>query len=241
MKLVTYNMQNNSKSTDNWNVLFDDFDPDIVLAQESLPPEQYQRPLLEDGWSQNVAWMPVWPKWGSAVYIKSHKPEALELPEFQGWVVGVELDAPVLTSTGNKVRLFSLHAPTCDESYPSIVNKILDMLEDYRDGCDVVIGGDFNLTVSKRHESEERKNKRINLEVQDRLHDFGLINCWQTANPDVPVAQTLRWDRDPKPNFHCDGIFVPESWASRLVSCDVLSGEKWVELSDHNLVVAEFS
>lgn len=43
-------MQNKSKSKDNWSVVFDQLDPDIVLAQESLPPDQCQRPLSGDKW-----------------------------------------------------------------------------------------------------------------------------------------------------------------------------------------------
>lgn len=241
MKLVTYNMQYDKKSRDNWAAVLAELEPDIVLAQESLPPDKYQRPLLEDNWSGNVAWVPVWPQWGSAVYVKSEQPRPLELPEFQGWVVGVELDSPAFTLTGNKVRLFSLHAPTGQGSYPQVVGKILDMLREHRNGCDVVIGGDFNHDVSQRHPSEDRTTEKSILAIQDRLRDkFGLVNCWQTMHPDRPLAQTLRWDANREPPFHVDGIFVPASWASRLVSCEVLSGEKWGGMSDHNPVVAEF-
>jgi len=242
MKIAMYNMQNNSKSKDNWSVLFDEEQPDIVLAQESLPLDQYERPLFEESWSNNVVWAPVWPKWGSAVYAKSEHPRPLELPKYHGWVVGVELDNTAFTLTGRNVRLFSLHAPSRQGQYHKVVGKILDMLQDCRNGCDIVIGGDFNLTVSKRHESEEQKNEKINLDIQARLRsDFGLINCWQTMHPDTPLAQTLRWDTNRAPAFHCDGIFVPASWASRLVSSEVLSGEKWDGMSDHNPVVAGFS
>lgn len=185
-----------------------------------------------------MTWTPVCPQWGSAVYVKSEHPRALELPDFNGWVVGVELIESMSTSKGNKVRLFSVHAPTCNKSYSKVVGEILDMIQDNRDGCDLLIGGDFNLTISRRHETEERKNKNVNLGIQGRLNEFGLVNCWQTMHPNVPVAQTLRWDRDPEPKFHCDGIFIPKSWASRLVSCEVLWSEEWVGLSDHNPIVA---
>lgn len=83
----------------------------------------------------------------------------------------------------------------CDrrDEYQQVVNSILDMLVDHRDGCEVVIGGDFNLTVSKRHESENRITEKADLKIQSRLGDeFGLLNYWQTANPDNPLAQTLR-------------------------------------------------
>ena len=104
-----------------------------------------------------------------------------------------------------------------------------------------MVGGDFNLSVSERQPSEERKNKKCNLEIQARLRDeLGLINCWQTSNPGTPLAQTLRWTT-PEPAYHCDGIFVPASWSARLKSCEVLSGPEWDGMSDHNPVMAEFA
>ena len=157
-------------------------------------------------------------------------------------MVGVEIPASAFPISGDKpLRVFSVHAPTAKESYARAVNKILDMLRDYRDGADVVIGGDFNLTVSRRHPAEDRQTSTADLKIQQRLEDeFGLINCWQTMNPDVPLAQTLRWDRDPVPPYHCDGIFVPGSWSEKLKACQVLSGPPWDGMSDHNPVVAEF-
>lgn len=242
MKIVTYNMQHDKKSKDNWDVLLDELAPDIVLAQESLPPDQYQRPLLGNSWSDHVVWAPVWPQWGSAIYVASEQPRHLELPDFQGWVVGVELDNPALTLTSNKVRFFSLHAPTGQGSYPKVVGKILDMLLEHRNGCDVVIGGDFNHDVSQRHPSEDLTTESPARTIQNRLrNEFGLVNCWQTMHPDRPLAQTLRWDTNREPAFHCDGIFVPATWAARLTSCEVLSGGKWIGMSDHNPVVAKFA
>jgi hypothetical protein len=38
--------------------------------------------------------------------------------------------------------------------------------------------------------------------------------------------------------YHCDGLFVPRSWASRLRSCEAVSSPEWHRLSDHNPVVA---
>ena len=242
-KILTYNMLHNKRSTRNWSLILDKYDPDIVLAQESLAPEAYRRPLLDEtDWHRQAVWSPVNSVWGSAVYLKAEVPRRLELPEYRGWVVGVEISGvDWLPNTAIPLRIFSLHAPTGQGEYAAVVNSILDMIDTQRDGCDLVIGGDFNLSVSERHPSEERKNKMCNLEIQARLRDeLGLINCWQTMHPDTPLAQTLRWDKDREPAFHCDGIFVPVSWTSRLVSCEVVSGDKWVVLSDHNPVVADF-
>jgi hypothetical protein len=80
------------------------------------------------------------------------------------------------------------------------------------------------------------------LAIQARLADeFGVVNCWQSANPDLPLPQTLRWTGDRTIPYHCDGIFVPKSWRDRLRSCVVLDGDEWNLLSDHNPVLATFS
>jgi hypothetical protein len=85
-----------------------------------------------------------------------------------------------------------------------------------------VIGGDFNLSVSERHPSEERKNKKCNLEIQSRLRDeLGLINCWQTMNPNTPLAQTLRWDDQSEPALSLRRDLRPSSVVG---TADVMRG-----------------
>ncbi len=66
------------------------------------------------------------------------------------------------------------------------------------------------------------------------------MNCWQAANPGIEPVQTLRWTVDPNTPYHCDGLFVPKRWQDKLVRCDVLAGDGWNQLSDHNPVVAQF-
>lgn len=108
------------------------------------------------------------------------------------------------------------------------------------DGGLLVIGGDFNLTVGERLATETMSTTKADLAIQARLRDeFGLVNCWQAANPGMALPQTLRWssDRGESP-FHCDGIFIPSAWSSRLTGCSVLNGEEWKSMSDHNPVVA---
>jgi hypothetical protein len=141
---------------------------------------------------------------------------------------------------------------------------MLDLIGQHRGDGDLIIGGDFNLTVGQRHHSERRDDgtpwltAEAELAVQARLgEEFGLINCWQTANPGMPLAQTLRWSGEPRPpicpqcppvrSFHCDGIFVPASWGTPF--CTVINNEEWtgrndgrrLPRSDHNPVVATFT
>jgi endonuclease/exonuclease/phosphatase family metal-dependent hydrolase len=120
------------------------------------------------------------------------------------------------------------------------VNRLLDRIRKVAAGREVVIGGDFNVTVS-HWPGPERPTGRQDLAIQARLADeFGLLNCWQATNPDQPLPQTLRWTGDRAIPYHCDGIFVPKAWQDRLQSCVVLAGGDWERLSDHNPVVAQF-
>src|SRR3990172_8878987 len=92
MKIVTYNMLHNRRSTRNWTMILDQYDPDIVLAQESLAPGAYRLPLFDEvRWQGHAVWSPVNSVWGSAVYVKAEPPRRAELPEYLGWVVGVEV------------------------------------------------------------------------------------------------------------------------------------------------------
>ncbi len=237
MIIASYNMQHNRKSRENWSEVVRSVTPDLLLVQESLEPES----CLDLGVS-SVCWQPIQGKWGSAVFSKSAKLNWVPLPEFQGWVVGAEFELPVTAANQiSRVRAFSIHAPTGALSYQKFVNQIIDMIAANRNGCELVIGGDFNLTISERHHSESRKTSDADRKIQKRLHDeLGLVNCWQSANADKPLAQTLRWDRDPIPAYHCDGIFASQLFSERLVSCEVLTGGNWSALSDHNPIVATF-
>jgi endonuclease/exonuclease/phosphatase family metal-dependent hydrolase len=248
MRIVTYNLHFGGKGRVHWNEIIEEFSPEILMVQESYAPEEHLSPLLHGMKHQHAVWSPVESKgktlkWGSGAYFPSHGPQPINLPNFTGWVVGGEI-AEFRCPDGNvrRLRAFSLHAPSGVGTYQKVVNAILDMLLDQRDDCEVIIGGDFNLSVSERHESEERVTTKADLKIQTRLcEEFGLINCWQTANKDQPLPQTLRWVSDRTVPYHCDGLFVPASWAQYLQSCSVLSSPKWDDLSDHNPVVAEFT
>lgn len=247
MKIVSYNLQCGGKGRVHWNEIIAEHSPEVLLVQESYAPEEHLSPFKHDEIHEHAIWSPVESngktlKWGSGIFVPNHHLKPIHLPDYLGWVVGAEI-AEFSCPDGEKRRLraFSLHAPTGVGTYQKVVNSILDMLLTCSDGCDVVIGGDFNLTISERHGSEERVTKKADLKIQTRLRDeFGLCNCWQTANADLPLPQTLRWGSDRSVPYHCDGIFVPMSWARHLDTCNVPSSPKWDDLSDHNPVVAEF-
>jgi endonuclease/exonuclease/phosphatase family metal-dependent hydrolase len=139
------------------------------------------------------------------------------------------------------VVALSVHAPTRKgSSYIKEVGRILDFAGELAQGRPLILAGDFNVAVGLRqpgHLPTVSRGERLLLE---RLRDeFDLIPCWQTAHPGERLARTLRWMRrsDSLP-YHCDGAFIPADWASALRSCNVLEGDEWYQLSDHNPVVA---
>ena len=87
-------------------------------------------------------------------------------------------------SGADPLLAFSVHAPSKGEAYWKQVNKLLDEIKKVAAGREVVIGGDFNLTVS-HWPGPERPTCKQDLAIQARLaEEFGLLNCWQAANPD---------------------------------------------------------
>jgi endonuclease/exonuclease/phosphatase family metal-dependent hydrolase len=120
------------------------------------------------------------------------------------------------------------------------MNEILDRLARFKGDADLVLGGDFNVVVGYRPPTDPLAFRGNRRDLLDRLAgEFGLMTCWQTANPGRPLAQTLRWSANPATPYHCDGIFVPRAWLPRLRSCRVVRGSRWTALSDHNPVFAE--
>jgi len=243
LNLATYNLLKGGSQRIHWQRMIDDHFVDLLLVQESYKQDDHLPSLLYPGFRNQSVWEMVEQNgWGSAVFSRSGTLNPISVPGFTGWVVGAEISgATRQAGLCDPILAFSVHAPSRAESYSRQVNKLLDQIKTISDGRDIIIGGDFNLSVS-HWSGSERPSSKQDLAIQARLADeFGLINCWQTANPDQPICQTLRWTGDRTIPYHCDGLFVPATWRDRLQSCVVLSGDEWDRLSDHNPVVACFS
>lgn len=241
MKIATYNLRCGGKAGQrvHWTQIFEVANPDIFLVQETCQPQQYATNRFWEVHQNQVQWAKVSNNaWGSAVFVRSGSVNKIEVPQFEGNVVGVEVEgfAWSLART-QKLRVISIHAPV---PYKPSVNRILDWLAALSDDADLIIGGDFNLTVGVRHPGEQQQAQ--NLWLLERLRkEFGLMSCWQAANPNRDLAQTLRWSGGKVIPYHCDGIFVPAAWYRYLDKCEVLASPLWEELSDHNPVIATFS
>ena len=241
MKIATYNILKGGSKRVHWAKMIEEHHVDLLLVQESYHPDEHLPPMLYPEFVGKSTWeMAEKNGWGSAIFSRMGSLGAISVPGYTGWVVGASLQDAACPGGYQKVLVFSLHAPSHNEPYHKQVNKILDEIAKIRTGRSVVIAGDFNLSVS-HHADSTRPTRKQDLAIQERLKiEFGLINCWECANPNQPLAQTLRWTGDRTIPYHCDGIFVPHAWKERLVACEVLSGDGWNSLSDHNPVVATF-
>lgn len=239
MKIATYNILKGGSQRVHWIKMIEDFGVDLLLVQESYQHDEHLPPLLYPGARSQSAWEMVEQNgWGSALFSTTGSVKPLGVPGYSGCVVGAEISGAFWQT--EPLLAFSVHAPVLKGSYSKPVNMILDQIKKIAGDREIVIGGDFNLTVSHWPGSERPVSKQ-DLAIQTRLADeFGLLNCWQTANPNQPLHQTLRWTGDRTTPYHCDGLFVPKTWKDRLESCVVLSGDEWNRLSDHNPVVAQF-
>jgi exonuclease III len=245
MKIVTYNLEQGGKDFVHWRRVIEVFNPDLFLVQETAPPDQHLRPDEYGDLGSRAVWRPAGVRsgWGTTVYVKRGELRSLDLGGFDGRLVGVAVDG-LCGPTGRPLLAFSLHAP--DEGCSQLtVGRMLDLIARHAGDADVVIGGDFNLTVSDPQPGEQlrttyTRNMQADGAIRARLREkFGLVSCWRSKNPSEPLAQTLRVGGNPH-CFHVDGIFVPASWLPWLRSCTVVCPPAWTVPSDHNPVVAEF-
>ncbi|MDB5350082.1 MAG: hypothetical protein JWN86_1329 [Planctomycetota bacterium] len=242
MILATYNLRSGGTGRSHRARVLDEFRPDLCLVQETVAPEEHLPPLLHGDLQQRVSWNAVeGRRWGSAIYVGHGEARTIELPDFHGHVVGVEVIGDRRPCKRKRpLRAFSIHAPIRGNYHPA-KSRILDMIADHAGDGELVIGGDLNVTAGERHPLEVRTTSVADRAILGRLRDvFGLANCWQEANPDRPLAQTLRWSNAPTIPYHCDWLFVPRSWRTRLRACEVIASPEWDGLSDHNPVVARF-
>ena len=233
LRIATFNFLGggSARRSGHWPLLRTRLVPDVLLTQESKPPQ------LEASSYATALWAKAARGWGTGLYAPKLALKPLDVEGFRGWVTGGQLASG--RGSGRPTRIFSVHCPQGKRGYVHTVHEILDRLKAMGDDADLVIGGDFNVAVGVRGPNELVKMSKAERTLMTRFtEELGLLPCWQTANPGRPLAQTLRWSGNRAAPYHCDGIFIPRSWQRRLESCEVITGPEWEELSDHNPVLA---
>jgi endonuclease/exonuclease/phosphatase family metal-dependent hydrolase len=219
-----------------------EFDPDIVFAQESHRPEDYLSPDEYASFKGSVHSYVHHGKWGSAILSKNHvlEPVSLCLPEYEGWVVGARIPDMLIGGIPQSVLIFSIHAPS-PGPYEPHVDRILGEIAKKWGKSPMIIAGDFNLTMAVRHPTEDLWSKRDtvkDIKLLEKLRkELGVFNAWQVLHPNENLPQTLRWNSNPVPHYHCDAVFLSGSLLTNLESARVESAGEWGTLSDHNPIV----
>lgn len=238
-RIATWNFLagGSAKRTTHWDMVREHVRPDLLMTQESkaLPKPRAASVYAASRFREAVSG-----RWGTGLHAVSGRIRRVEVPDFDGWVVGGFVRPPTWLSS-KRVLAFSVHCPAGTVGYLRMMHRMIDTLLPLREGCDLILGGDFNVAAGFRGGDEAVSMPKTERAVLLRMVDeLGVIPCWQTANAGVPLTQTLRWSGNRAAPYHCDGIFVPRRWSRKLHSCDVISGSAWDVMSDHNPVVAVF-
>ena len=236
MRIASFNMRSGG-SVGHWSAILEAAEPDVLLVQESKDPAVLSLDLLDPLDLHGVTWQPVsHGLWGSAAFLRGHELHPVAVPGFEGWVVG-----GFIPFGDTVLYIYSVHLPPEARSYIRAANSMLDALGTVVDGASVLLGGDWNVTVSARDPTEERRHRAGELELLARLErEFGLRSAWRAAHPSGPLPQTLRWMREPATPYHCDGVFLPDELTVGVGEVAVLAGDPWLRLSDHNPLVVSW-
>lgn len=232
LRIATYNLLagGSARRAQHWAMVRQHIAPDILLTQESKQPDPSLFPHRSSAWAEAVKG-----RWGSALVASSHDLTPIRVRGFHGWVTGGEVQVG-----GRALRVFSVHVPAGKHGYVRTAHQLLKRLKPHARDADLLIGGDFNVAVGFRDPGDRKMSGAERALLASLTEELDLMPCWQTAHPDEPLAQTLRWMRNRATPYHCDGVFAPRAWRSYLQSCEVITGPEWDRLSDHNPVVAEF-
>lgn len=192
MKLATYNIQKGGSKRVHWARMVENFGVDLLLVQESYPHHEHLPPLVYPDDKAAAPGKRSGRTAGQRRLLPLRVGEGGPVPGFTGWAVGRKSPGRRGRSGGpTSLLAFSVHAPSRKKSYQKQVNELLDKIKKVTGGREVVIGGDFNLTVS-HWPGPERPTGEHDVAIQARLaEEFGLLNCWQAANPDQPLPQSL--------------------------------------------------
>jgi len=249
LTLVTYNLyKGGAPNYSAFGRALTELSPDILLLQEVSKPEPYVEHAPEELRERiaDARWGSAGTNyWGSAIYVRQGILSDLPIPDvLQGWVTAADMDGLAWRPGEKPLRIFCVHTPTRESrDYIAEVHRIIDAIKERAEGYDMVIGGDFNMTVGVCHEAETRQNTLQELAIHRRLRrELGLINSWQVLHPNQVLPQTYQHQfQADSALHHLDGLFVPATWYQHLESCDVLNGAPWVGRSDHFPLIASFA
>jgi endonuclease/exonuclease/phosphatase family metal-dependent hydrolase len=145
--------------------------------------------------------------------------------------------ARIIDSPMGPFNVLAVWAKQLANSYFEDLRQTLDLHAAFITERPTVVMGDFNLDV--RIQGKGRRDfDRMNRRMED---NFGCVSAYHahTGEPfGVETAATHYHAYDAARPFHCDYVYVPTAWASRLRSVVVPGFDRYAK-SDHRPVVVE--
>jgi len=157
-----------------------------------------------------------------------------------------------IVPAGGKVRVFGLHLSARFSKWDERrrareIRSLLDGIKRHQDGFHVLVG-DFN-TLAPGEVLELNRlpawiraliwisGRKLQRESIQLMLDAGYADGFRTLQPDVKGYTFPTWD----PHVRLDYVFVPKTFADRLVKCEVITDPKdrIRAASDHCPLIAE--
>jgi endonuclease/exonuclease/phosphatase family metal-dependent hydrolase len=224
MKIATWNV-NSGAIADRLSELRTHYDADIVAMQETAEPTSSSEPLEQCFWAGDLK------RKGLSV--------SSDLACIRTDRIGDSSPAIALQFTDSPLGPFNLLAlwakPT--PSYFADLSRTLDQYATFIRAQPTVILGDFNMSV--RIQQKGRQFYLLNARLN---HDFDAHSAYHEFNNErfgMESMTTLYHQWGTAGCFHCDFVYVPACWLSRLNGVTIPGYNKF-STSDHRPVVCEF-
>ena len=219
--------------------------PDLVVFQEATHPDVIER----------IAKATDFPYWAAR---RNHSIGYLsrEAVEYHEWhyPAGAKHSFLEIVPAGSQARIFGLHLSARFSKWDERrrtreIRSLLDGIKRHQEGFHVLVG-DFNTLAPGEALNIDRmpawiralvwiSGRKLQRETIQLMLDAGYNDAYRMLHPDVKGYTFPTWD----PHVRLDYVFVPQVFAKRLVSCDVICEpkERVQAASDHCPLVAELA
>ena len=219
--------------------------PDLVVFQEATHPDVIER----------IAEAAKFPYWAAR---RNHSIGYLsrENVEYHEWhyPAGARHSFLEIVTAGSQARVFGLHLSARFSKWDERrrtreIRSLLDGIKRHQEGFHVLVG-DFNTLAPGEALNIDRmpawiraliwiSGRKLQRETIQMMLDAGYNDGYRMLHPDVKGYTFPTWD----PHVRLDYVFVPQVFAKRLLSCDVLCEpkERVQAASDHCPLIAELA
>jgi endonuclease/exonuclease/phosphatase family metal-dependent hydrolase len=216
--------------------------PDIVVFQEAIEPEVIAR----------LAALTSLPFWAARRKHSIGYISRLPIAHHEWhYPAGAKHSFLEIVIEGSEARIFGLHLSAMFSKWSEHrrareIRSLLKGIERYQEGFHVLVG-DFN-TLAPGEVLDVRRMPRwiraliwlsgrdIQRETIKIMHDARYVDGYRHLYPEVKGYSFPVWD----PHLRLDYIFMPERFAARLLSCEVIDRQaQATTASDHFPLLAE--